>query len=109
MNVLVVLCTCPTIHVAKRLSRSVVEGRLAACVTILPAAESIYLWEGKLKVETEVQLLIKATSDTFPLLEKVLTDQHPYDNPEILALPVTAAAAPFAQWISDQCQLPQPE
>ena len=83
------------------------ESKLAACVSILPGIESIYTWEEKLKTESEVQLLIKATQETFPVLEKVLSERHPYDTPEIIALTPSAASEAYGNWVTEQCHLPQ--
>ena len=97
---LVVLVTCPTRAVARRIARAVVAQRLAACVNLLPGVESTFRWEGKIDRSREALLLIKTTSRRFASLARALTRLHPYAVPEIIALPVTAGAAPYLRWVA---------
>ncbi len=86
--ILVVLCTCPDDAVAKNLASGLVHRRLAACVNVLPGIRSIYRWQGRVEEGGEVLMVIKAPEATYPALERWLQEQHPYDVPEIIALPV---------------------
>ncbi len=89
---------------AARLAKALVEERLAACVTTLPAAESRYVWKGKLCVEKEFVLLIKTLQKSFRTLEKRLKAIHPYECPEIIALPLSAGHAPYLNWLTSSVE-----
>ena len=99
-DVLVVVSTFPDRETALRVAAELVERRLAACVNVQQPCESLYRWEGKLEHATEVPVWIKTTRETYPLLESTLRAAHPYELPEIVALPVTAGLAPYLDWIA---------
>ena len=90
---LVILCTAPDAAVADTLAAGVVAARLAACVNIVPQIVSVYRWEGEVKRDAEVLLVIKSTRARFEELAAFLRAQHPYDVPEIIALPIAAGDA----------------
>jgi periplasmic divalent cation tolerance protein len=95
----VVFCTCRDRDEAARLAHAVVDRRLAACVNILPAIESVYRWQEKVESETECLLLIKTTEDRFSALRDAIHELHSYDTPEVLALPVAAGGEKYLAWI----------
>jgi len=95
----VVLCTCPDGTTARRLAAGLVEARLAACVNILPEIRSIYRWQGETCDEAEVLMIAKTTVGAYPDLERWLRAQHPYDVPEVLALPVAAGGGDYLEWV----------
>ncbi|RME90991.1 MAG: divalent-cation tolerance protein CutA [Verrucomicrobia bacterium] len=97
----VVLVTAPNLDAARLLARKAVEGRLAACVNIVPAIESHYWWEGKVHHDPESLLLIKTTRDRLAALEEVLLAAHPYDTPEIVALPMAEGTPRYLAWLAD--------
>lgn len=99
---LVVLCTVPAPEVGTRLARGLVEQRLAACVNLLPPMKSFYEWEGALHEEPECQLVIKTCRARFAELRDWLKVHHPYDEPEILALPVADGSPSYLAWVSKQ-------
>lgn len=96
----VVFCTCPTIDVATLLANQIVEARLAACVNILPKITSIYTWKNKVETASEILLMIKTTADAYETLESYLVEKHPYECPEIIALPITHGLTGYLQWIN---------
>lgn len=98
---LLVLCTCPDHALAERLARSLVEARLAACVNVLPRLESIYRWQGQVETAEEWLLLIKARAADYPALERHIRDLHPYQVPEVIALPIVQGLAAYLAWIDD--------
>jgi periplasmic divalent cation tolerance protein len=100
---LVVLCTFPDVEQARGIAAELVERRLAACVNLLPGVESIYRWEGKVERAGEVLAVIKTTR--YPELEAALEELHPYEVPEILALPVAAGLAGYLKWLGESCNL----
>ena len=84
---------------ASRIAKTLVEERLAACVTILPGAESRYSWKGKVCIEKEFVLLIKTLPRSYAKLEPRLKGIHPYECPEIIVLPISRGFAPYLLWI----------
>ncbi|MDT8406470.1 MAG: divalent-cation tolerance protein CutA [Methylococcales bacterium] len=97
-----VLCTCPDRGVAKHLAEMLLVRQLAACVNVIPGLESLYYWEGALQCDAECLLLIKTDQNCYSELEALLLEQHSYDVPEIIALPITHGSSTYLQWL-DSC------
>jgi len=95
----VVLVTCPTGLVARRLARQLIQRRLAACVNVLPLIHSVYRWKGAIEQSREALLVIKSTAGRFAALRRGILAAHPYDTPEVIALPVVAGHLPYLRWI----------
>ncbi|SFN92933.1 divalent cation tolerance protein [Formivibrio citricus] len=93
------MCNCPDTATADRLAARLIEARLAACVNRLAAVQSVYRWEGKIETASEVPLLIKTTQERYPALEAWLAAEHPYDVPEIIALPLAATLPAYLDWV----------
>lgn len=102
-EVLVVLVSCPRER-AQDLAAHLVETGEAACVNILPAIDSVYRWEGKVQRDGEALLLIKTTAARFDSLKAAVLARHPYELPEVIGLPVTAAHVPFIEWVVKSCK-----
>jgi periplasmic divalent cation tolerance protein len=98
-TVRVVLTTAAHPEEAARIGRTLVEERLAACATLIPAAQSIYRWQGRIETAEETLLLLKTEADRLAALEARLTEIHSYETPEFLALPVEAASHPYLEWL----------
>ncbi|OWW22256.1 divalent-cation tolerance protein CutA [Noviherbaspirillum denitrificans] len=98
-DVLLVLTNVPDEVTAHTIARKVVEARLAACVNVLPAVRSIYRWEGKVEEAGEVTMLIKTVRQRYAALEAAIRESHPYDVPEIIAVPVTAGLTAYLGWV----------
>lgn len=95
------LVTCGTLKEGRRIARSVVEKRLAACVNIvLSPVESIYTWKGKLEQSREFLLLIKTTAKCLRELEKEIKRSHSYEVPECIVVPVLAGSKEYLAWLS---------
>ena len=101
-DALVVLVTTPTPERAAEIARAVVEERLAACGNVVPGLRSIYRWEGKLQDEGEALLVLKTTRARFEELKQRVLSLHPYQVPEVIALPVEAGSAPYLAWIAGE-------
>jgi periplasmic divalent cation tolerance protein len=97
-----ILCTCPDRDTAEKIAQRLVEGRLAACVNILPGLTSIYTWDNWLETAEEHLLLIKTAGGRYPAIEQAIREQHPYDLPEIIALPIVRGLPAYLNWI-DAC------
>jgi periplasmic divalent cation tolerance protein len=105
-DALVVLCTFPSDEVASDIARLLLERRLAACVHLFPTGRSLYHWEGTLCDDAEVTALCKTTPAAFATLRDALVDAHPYDCPEVLALPVADGHDDYLRWLTDAVQPP---
>jgi periplasmic divalent cation tolerance protein len=84
---------------ARDLAQALVEERLAACATIIPGAESIYRWEGAVRTEAEVLLLLKTSSDRLARLRDRLEELHAYELPEVLVAMLPQSEGPYADWV----------
>ena len=106
---LLVFSTVEDAAAARRLADSVVGAGLAACVNILPPVTSVFRWESgsadagaaSVQAEQEVMMLIKTSAAAYPALESRLRDEHPYELPEIVAVPLTRGLPAFLQWIDE--------
>lgn len=98
----VVLCNCPDPFTAERLARGLIEARLAACVNRLAPVASVYRWNDTIETAEEVPLLIKTTAARYPALQDWLTREHPYDIPEIIALPLAAGLPAYLDWVAGE-------
>lgn len=95
----VVLCTCPEGDTATRLARGLVENRLAACVNVIPGLTSVYPWKGKIETDRETLLVIKTRAGRFAALQEYIHHHHPYELPEIVAVPIEQGSEAYLNWI----------
>ncbi|HZT03831.1 MAG TPA: divalent-cation tolerance protein CutA [Steroidobacteraceae bacterium] len=96
---IVIFTTCPDEAAASRIARNLVESGLAACVSRVGPVHSTYRWQGAIQDEPEVLLVIKTVSTRYSELEMRLKSLHPYDVPEIIALPVASGSADYLSWL----------
>ena len=101
-DVFLVLVTAPNGEAARALARAALEARLVACANLVPAIESHYWWEGKIESDAESLLLFKTTRTRLAALEHLLLERHPYDTPEILALPIAAGTPRYLAWLTQE-------
>ena len=99
---IVVFMTAANIDEARRIAESLVNAKLAACVQILPAIESVYRWKGEIQRENEVLILAKTTGERFSDLEKEVRAMHSYETPEILAIEASKVSAPYREWLLNE-------
>ncbi|MBN2537914.1 divalent-cation tolerance protein CutA [candidate division WOR-3 bacterium] len=100
MEPLQVFTTLPDEAGAARLARALVERRLAACAQVVGPVTSTYRWQGAVEQAQEWLCLMKTDRGHWPELEKAITELHPYDTPEIIALPITAASERYRAWLA---------
>jgi periplasmic divalent cation tolerance protein len=100
MDSLLVLSNLPDRASALALAGKLVERRLAACVNVLGECTSVYRWQGKIETAAEVQVLIKTTAARYPALEQAILEMHPYELPEIVAVPIRGGLAGYLQWVA---------
>lgn len=96
---LLVLNTCPDSESGTRIANALVEEALAACVNILPGLTSVFQWEGKLETSTEVLLIIKTRRSLYRPVERRILELHPYELPEIIAVPIEKGLEAYLNWI----------
>ena len=97
---LLVLTTFPDLGTAQQVARHIVRENLAACVNILPQAQSIYMWQSRECVDTEHIVLIKTIESNYLKLESYIRSQHPYELPEIIATPITKGLEDYLTWMA---------
>jgi periplasmic divalent cation tolerance protein len=98
---IVVIVTAPDMAVATKLARTLTDAKKAACVNILPGISSLYWWQGKLTEDNEVLLLVKTRAALFDEVAALVKSSHPYQVPEIIALPVLAGSAEYLNWLGE--------
>ncbi len=99
MKAFVVLVTSPNRKISEKLSKGLVEGKLAACVNRVPGIASRYWWQGRVETAKEELLLIKTTKTKLPTLIRWVKTHHPYQVCEVLALPVATGNGDYLKWI----------
>jgi periplasmic divalent cation tolerance protein len=95
----IVFCTCADSETATRLSRALVDERLAACVNAIPGVVSTYRWNDAIHTDNEVLLLIKTTADRLAAMQARLLELHTYEIPEVIAIEPVAGSAPYLAWL----------
>ncbi|HEX9810888.1 MAG TPA: divalent-cation tolerance protein CutA [Burkholderiales bacterium] len=96
-----VFTTCPDAAAAETIARALVEDRLAACVNVLPPMRSIYRWRGQTESAEEQLLIVKIRVRDYPAVEQRIVALHPYELPEVVAIPIAAGLAGYLAWIED--------
>jgi periplasmic divalent cation tolerance protein len=97
----VVLCTVGSSEDAERMAGALVERGLAACVNVVPGVTSFYRWKGETVRDSEWLLVVKTTASRFEALREALVELHPYEVPEVIALPIERGHAPYLAWIDE--------
>lgn len=98
-EILLILTSLPDADSAQRIARLLVEQHLAACVNILAPCTSVYRWQDNIETATEVPLLIKTSLLRYPALQAALTEAHPYELPEIIAVPIHKGLPAYLSWV----------
>jgi periplasmic divalent cation tolerance protein len=101
METIIVFITASSEDEAAKISRALVEARLAGCVNIIKGVRSIYHWKGKIEDESEVLMMVKTQRHLFPSLSKKVKELHTYTVPEILALPIVEGSAEYLNWLKE--------
>ena len=105
-NFIMIFSTCPTQASAERIALSVVKARLAACVNVIPGLRSYYEWKGQVEVGDEVLLVIKSRVELFDALQNMIASQHPYELPEVIAVPISTGFPPYLAWLAANMRTP---
>lgn len=96
------LCTCGDAHEAKSLAHSLVAEKLAACVNIIPAVQSVYEWQGQLQEDNEVLLIIKTSKLKVDSLKHAIKQRHSYDSPELISIEIDDGLPDYLNWLEAQ-------
>ncbi len=102
----IVITTCPDHDLAQTIARTLVEERLAACVNVLPAMQSIYRWQGKIESASEQLLIIKIRGTNYRAVEARIRQLHSYELPEVIAIPIIAGLPAYLAWLTDPDRSP---
>jgi len=108
MEALLVVTNLPDAASARALAEHVVAERLAACVNILAPCRSVYRWQGKVEEAEEVPLLMKTSADRYAALEAAIRARHPYELPEIVAVPISHGLPDYLAWLAAETTPPTP-
>lgn len=102
MSTLLVLTNLPDRAAAERIADTLIGQRLAACVNILAPCRSVYRWKGEVQHDEEHPVLIKTTSERYPALERALRAAHPYELPEVIAVPIERGLPDYLEWVAGE-------
>jgi len=97
----ILLCTCPDAETGAAIARTLVDEGLAACVNVVPAVTSVYRWQGSTQTAEECLLLVKGASARYAQIENRIIALHPYELPEIIAVPVTQGLPRYLAWLNN--------
>jgi periplasmic divalent cation tolerance protein len=104
MEPLLVLTNVPDQSSAEKLAHALIESRAAAFVNVLAACRSLYRWQGAVETADEIPLLIKTTAANYPRVEEIVRAQHPYDVPELIAIPITHGLPAYLGWLATETE-----
>ncbi len=96
-----VMVTAPSLEAARHLASCALQKRLVACANLVPGLESHYWWKGKQETAAEVLILFKARMTDLAALEKALLSNHPYETPEVVAVPFKSGTSRYLAWLAD--------
>eukprot|EP00238_Polyblepharides_amylifera_P000320 CAMPEP_0196574184 /NCGR_PEP_ID=MMETSP1081-20130531/3954_1 /TAXON_ID=36882 /ORGANISM="Pyramimonas amylifera, Strain CCMP720" /LENGTH=111 /DNA_ID=CAMNT_0041892131 /DNA_START=191 /DNA_END=526 /DNA_ORIENTATION=+ len=101
-----VYVTVPDKETGKKIASALLESRLAACVNIIPGVESMYWWDGAVQTDSELLLMIKTRQALVSDLAAKVQEVHPYDTPEVIAVPITSGSAEYIRWLVESTAAP---
>ncbi len=104
MEPLLILTNLPDAASAEILATALVDSRAAACVNVLAECHSVYRWQGQVETAAEIPLLMKTTVANYPLVEQIVRAQHPYDVPELIAIPITHGLPAYLDWLTTETE-----
>lgn len=102
MEPLLIITNCPDEEVANAIALALVEEKLAACVNLLPRVQSVYRWQGEVESASEIPLLIKSTAACYEAIENRIRALHPYEIPEIIAVPISRGLPNYLNWLAGE-------
>ncbi len=106
-SLIVIYTTCPDSATAESITSKLLQAKQVACVNLLPGIKSQYWWEGKIQKDKEVLVILKTRQSLFKAVEETIKNNHPYQIPEIIALPILQGNASYVSWIHDSVRPPR--
>ncbi len=106
---LLILTNLPDEASAQALATALVTERLAACANVLAPCHSVYRWQGEIESVTEIPLLIKTTATRYAALEAAIRARHPYELPEIIAVPIAHGLPEYLNWVASETLAEHPD
>ena len=106
-GVFCVFCSCPDTEMANNLARELVNNHLAACASVMPGVTSFYHWEDQLEQDNEALIIIKCAEHAWEALRDHVLSRHPYENPELIAIPVEHGSGAYMDWVINACAPPK--
>ena len=103
---LLVITNAPDREVAERIAQALVDKRLAACVNILAGCTSVFRWQGEVERAEEIPLFIKTRTARYPEVEALIRHLHPYELPEVIAVPLAQGLPEYLQWLAEETAIP---
>lgn len=100
MKFQIVFVTAPNRAVARKLARAALQAKLAACANLVPGLESHYWWRGKIESGAEVLIIFKTVKKNLARLQKLIIDNHPYDTPEFVVVPLAGGSRRYLDWLA---------
>lgn len=100
-QIAVALVTAPDLKIARKLAKVVLQSRLAACANLIPKIESHYWWNGRLEKSAEVLIIFKTIKTRLEKLQKAILENHPYDTPEFIVLPIDSGSKKYLDWVTE--------
>jgi periplasmic divalent cation tolerance protein len=104
MEPLLILTNLPDAASAEKLANVLIENHAAACVNVLAPCRSIYRWQGAVEAADEIPLLIKTTAVNYAMVEEIVRAHHPYDVPELIAIPITHGLPAYLDWLATETE-----
>ena len=104
MDYILILCTINEIESARKISKTLVSEKLAACVNIIPNLTSIYTWNGQIEEDSEYLMLIKTKQTLFDKVKTRITELHPYETCEVISIKIDNGSKPYLDWINNSVQ-----
>ena len=101
-EIVIVFVTVPGLREGRRISKAVLTSRLAACVNVIPGIQSMYQWKGKIVQEKEAMLVLKTTRPRYRKLEQKIKQLHPYEVPEVIAIPMICGSSQYIEWVTKE-------
>ena len=102
MDAIIIYCTVPDKRIAQEIAKYVVKHHFGACVSMIDKVDSIFSWDGEMEKEKEVMLMIKTLRTNFQKIKKLITEIHPYNVPEIIAVPIVDCSEEYLEWIAHE-------
>jgi len=104
MSYCVIITNVSTIEEAKKIANGLVENKLAACTNIIPGVTSVYFWKDEVCEDNEQMLVIKTRRELFEQVRDFITENHSYELPEVIMLPIEAGSEAYLNWIKENTQ-----